>query len=597
MRVWQRTLLTLLFSLIIAQVSMAQDDSTALPPDGNIVIVNSAFVRSGPSNDYIAVGALYGGDLVTPLNISADAAWVLIPYSRSTGWVQRSLVRWEDNTALDTLPILPADFTPTPRVAITNTPFIPTSTPQGSYINVEGAASAYVRAGPGRGYLRLGQLLPGEIIEAVARNADTSWIMIRFTEEELESEFGWLAFELVYWEELEDLETLPIITIDDLTPTVTFTPSQTPSMTASATSSPTITASPTLTNTAIPSATLTATLEPTATALATHTSTPIITDTETNTPEPSLSPTETITASATATNTPIPTNTPEPSPTATETNTVTPSLTPSETNTALPTATHTPIPTNTSEPSLTPSETNTLTPTIAPSETNTALPAATDTPIPTNTAESTVTPTETATVITAASIADTPTSSATVASTATDIFAIEATSVSVVVTQVIEPSPQAPFSNILNDSPRIGNNLALPIEALAGIVILLIVLGYVWFYWQGLSTVGRYQDGFIIETCPVCQRGDLHLDERPSRIFGIPSVRRTVRCDVCRSVLRETGTRRWRYAVDRIENPTMFDRFNGRQITDADLERLAKTPPVGARAKTSPEFVDNDIET
>ena len=84
------------------------------------------------------------------------------------------------------------------------------------------------------------------------------------------------------------------------------------------------------------------------------------------------------------------------------------------------------------------------------------------------------------------------------------------------------------------------------------------------------------------------------MEERQSRTFGIPSVRRTIRCDVCRSVLRETGTQRWRYAVDRIENATMYDRFNGRQVSDTDLERLSKTPPDGARARTSPEFDDSE---
>ncbi|MEO1288360.1 MAG: hypothetical protein AAFV93_11375, partial [Chloroflexota bacterium] len=111
---------------------------------------------------------------------------------------------------------------------------------------------------------------------------------------------------------------------------------------------------------------------------------------------------------------------------------------------------------------------------------------------------------------------------------------------------------------------------------------------------QGLSASGRYANGFVIERCPVCQRGQLQVDERPARTLGIPTVRRTVRCDVCRSVLRETGSRRWRYAVDRLENPTMYTRFNGKQITDADLERLNKTPSSGASMQTTPEFVDGD---
>jgi hypothetical protein len=57
--------------------------------------------------------------------------------------------------------------------------------------------------------------------------------------------------------------------------------------------------------------------------------------------------------------------------------------------------------------------------------------------------------------------------------------------------------------------------------------------------------------------------------------------------------LRETGSRRWRYAVDRIENPVMYDRFNGQELSDDDIERLAKQPPKGLNPRTSPEFVDD----
>ena len=122
------------------------------------------------------------------------------------------------------------------------------------------------------------------------------------------------------------------------------------------------------------------------------------------------------------------------------------------------------------------------------------------------------------------------------------------------------------------------------------------MLSYIWFYWQGLKAVGRYDDGFIISDCPVCKRGALHIDARQSRILGIPSVKRTIRCDDCRSILRETGTKRWRYAVDRIENPTLFDRFNGREVNDVDLQRLEKIVPQGASPRTSPEFLEEDLD-
>jgi hypothetical protein len=127
-----------------------------------------------------------------------------------------------------------------------------------------------------------------------------------------------------------------------------------------------------------------------------------------------------------------------------------------------------------------------------------------------------------------------------------------------------------------------------------------IVLGYVGLYWHGLAGAERYAKGFAIQYCPVCRRGELAVEARDERVFGIPRVRRTVRCIVCRSVLRETGNRRWRYAVDPIENPLLYERFNGREIDDDTLKALAQQsatpaePPTPRPPVTPPAFVDDE---
>lgn len=110
---------------------------------------------------------------------------------------------------------------------------------------------------------------------------------------------------------------------------------------------------------------------------------------------------------------------------------------------------------------------------------------------------------------------------------------------------------------------------------MAGVILLLIGL-YAVAYINGQAAVNRYADGFVLDTCPVCKRGELVLESRQKRVLGIPTPARTVRCTECRSVLREVGTRRWRYAVDRIEDPDLFERFNGRAITEAVLVRLGR---------------------
>lgn len=591
---FRNTLIILVCAMLtVLVVAQEEGEATDLPREGNIVLVDSAFVRGGPGNDYEPIGALFEGDEVYPLNISEDEQWILIPYSRGSGWVGRSLVRWQDEFQIENLPILASNVTPTPRIAITNTPFVPTSTPEGNYVNVEGAASAYVRAGPGRGYLRLGQVLPGENVEAVARNEDATWIMIRFSNEPLLDGFGWLARELVYWEDFESLNDLAVVEVDNLTPTITFTPSVTVSITAISTITPTVTETSAVTDTPQPTDTATSinppvatlTLTPDSTETATLTSTLEPTATYTVTASPTDVPTATEIPSETATLTDVPTDTP----TATDIPSETPSETTSPTDapTETSTLTVTPLPTETAIPTETATETAT--------HTATAILTATPENTPTEIIEAVVIASDTAelSLTNTATASNTPAGTATPTQAVTDIFAMQETSVAVEVTNNASLPPEIA---ILEESPQEESGSRLPVEAITGAIVLLFVLIYSWFYWQGLAAIGRYADGFVIEDCPVCQRGQLQIDERQSRIFGIPSARRTVRCDTCRSVLRQTGSQRWRYAVDRIENPAMYDRFNGREVTEADLKRLVKSPPDGAKARTSPEFVDNERE-
>jgi hypothetical protein len=129
---------------------------------------------------------------------------------------------------------------------------------------------------------------------------------------------------------------------------------------------------------------------------------------------------------------------------------------------------------------------------------------------------------------------------------------------------------------------------------------LLVVLGYVIVYLRAAAALDRYNAGFIIEECPVCRRGHLIVETRTERWFGVPRPRRIVRCTECRSVLRETGNRRWRYAVDRTENLALYERYNGQEIDEEGLKELvhqssAWDDPVRPRPPvTPPSFVDDE---
>jgi len=129
-----------------------------------------------------------------------------------------------------------------------------------------------------------------------------------------------------------------------------------------------------------------------------------------------------------------------------------------------------------------------------------------------------------------------------------------------------------------------------------GGLALLGILVYIGFFWRGLSAQDRYAEGFVIETCPVCGRGHLTVETHTDRMFGIPRPRSTVRCSECRSVLREVGDRRWRYAVDPPENPAMYARYNGRVVDEDALKSIRIVPRVSDVRPPSkpPTFVDDE---
>lgn len=656
-----------------AALVAAQTSPTPMPtptPSVSVVIGIDVFVRGGPGRQYVPVGKLVLGDQVRSLSRNADADWVLITYNDGFGWVRRDLVIWAEN--IDFLPVMDeANLTPSPGVpAIPQQTlvFLPTETPVGNWVQLVDAPSGYVRAGPGRTYLRLGQLRTGDIVEPVGRDADTLWIMIRFLDG-----FGWVRRDLVRW--VDDLTKLPILSSDDLTPTATFSPTAT----ATKTSTPTKMATPTST------ATMTSSATPTATATLTHTSTitasptPTDTATWTNTPTATLTDTPHPTATDTSLPTATPTYTPSPAiPTvepmiATETPAVqalvatdtllqpptnTATWTQTSTFTAVPTSTltltHTPIP-----PSATASATRPPTATPIPPSVTSIPASATVVPFTATPGQPIVTFTQGVNVRSGPGTEFNPPIGSFAAGQSTEILAQTAAgdwykvryqdlegwvaSALVVVSGNIDslpiefgpptpsttPTIKVPTSTLSSPTltstptptsavsvaqlptgvpqptaapeqpaPRSGG---LPIEAIVGGLALLLVLTYIAFYWRGLISAERYAKGFVIHRCPACDRGDLVVETRQDRLLGIPRPRRTVRCSQCRSVLREVGNRRWRYAVDPMENPALYKHYNGREIDDATLVEIGQQPysPNGESAQprpplTPPSFTDDE---
>lgn len=316
----------------------------------------------------------------------------------------------------------------------------------------------------------------------------------------------------------------------DATPTPT--PTIVPTLvrpTVVSTGLPTI-GGPTRTRTRVPTSTRT----PSATI--TRTSTPTHTRTQTASPTSSF----TATQRASDTFTPFPTNT-----------LVATTLAPTSTNTAIVTQVIVPSSVSTLPSTASPTDTTTYTPTVTASSTNTL----------TSSPTSTVTASTTAT--------ETPTSTPTATNTTTRVPA------------VVESSRPA-------DDSTANNGGTSPLIFLAGIVLTGLIGGYIMMFAASQAAAERYAGGFVIQYCPVCYEGRLYMEERSNRVLGILRIRRTVRCDSCRSVLREVGKHRWRYAVDRTVSPEMYASLNNRLLREEQLIDLAPQD-----ATQSPEYFED----
>ncbi len=126
------------------------------------------------------------------------------------------------------------------------------------------------------------------------------------------------------------------------------------------------------------------------------------------------------------------------------------------------------------------------------------------------------------------------------------------------------------------------------------VAVALFLSGYAWRLVGGRSELKRYADGFSLKTCPVCQTGRLHLVESEQQVMGITRVLRLVRCDTCRSVLRQVKPGAWRYSIDPIVNPGLADSFNNKTFSDGALIQFAeRARTFQAEVEAEPDFSES----
>lgn len=215
------------------------------------------------------------------------------------------------------------------------------------------------------------------------------------------------------------------------------------------------------------------------------------------------------------------------------------------------------------------------TPTLTPSSTPTPDGTSTNTPTPTRTES----PTETATPSPEPTLTATPTEAEAEAAVA-PIEPEGDSEVQVIPTPV---GPQGVLSGLNMSEQTFGLLAVVAAALLLGLVVILAQRG------RRRRELNRYAGGFVLDECPVCQQGHLHLEEIRQRTGGVTTIRRTVRCDRCRSVLRQVQPGRWRYTIDPLVNPELAEAYNGHDFTDAGLAAFAESAQTYAPRTPEPE--------
>ncbi|MFN8448817.1 MAG: hypothetical protein U0521_09555 [Anaerolineae bacterium] len=128
-------------------------------------------------------------------------------------------------------------------------------------------------------------------------------------------------------------------------------------------------------------------------------------------------------------------------------------------------------------------------------------------------------------------------------------------------------------------------------------VLLVVVVGYVALYWRACPPGSATCRG-LRDRAPGVPAGASDRRDAPGARARHPRPQAIVDCDTCRSVLREVGRGRWRYAVDRAANPVLYNQPNGRVISADMLRALEESapreaPPVRPPARP-PTFVDDE---
>lgn len=156
--------------------SLPLADSTTAPTSSATALVATGAlnVRSGPGVTYSVLTAVSQGQTVMLLGRNANSSWAKIRLGNGTeGWVNVTLIT--PSVAISSLPLADSPAAPEPPVPVA----------PGAVLNL--------RSGPGTNYPVTGSVYQGLQVNAIGRNAASTWLKVRLSD----GQEGWIAAQYV----------------------------------------------------------------------------------------------------------------------------------------------------------------------------------------------------------------------------------------------------------------------------------------------------------------------------------------------------------------------------------------------------------------
>lgn len=168
--------------VVIALVAGSVPKATAAKDATFTVLVQSAFLRSGPGLGYPRVYSVKQGQVFAILGRNADASWLRLDFAGATSdaWVIAAFGKVDGDT--NALPELAATGADAP--ASTSAPSAPSSSAPAASSQIDYTVlvkSAFARSAPGFSAPRVYSVFKGQTYRVLARSADDVWLQIDFS--------------------------------------------------------------------------------------------------------------------------------------------------------------------------------------------------------------------------------------------------------------------------------------------------------------------------------------------------------------------------------------------------------------------------------